>query len=470
MQLVLCVRKFFCRTPHCERKIFTERLPDLVRPCAQMTIRYCHQLTAVGLATCGKGGTRLAARLGMPTSRQTILRRMMDLPDPPVGSLLYLGIDDFAFRRGCRFGTILVNLESRRVVDLLPNREAAPAAAWMRQQVDLMVVSRDRGGDYASAAAQGAPQATQCADRFHLLKNLGEAVEGLLAHYLAAERKRQAQATPQELTPAWRLKRAARYSPTLARLQQARREERLARYEQVATLRRQGMSQQAIAQHLGLSLRTVQRWVAAGTFPERKPREQASPLDRYLPYLCERWEAGCQNIARLFRELVEQGYQGSYASVRDNVVRLLPTGRKNETSPPSKAPVLSTSRQATFLFLRRPETLSVEEQETLANLRQINPEVDRAYDLVQQFSQMVRTRSGEQLDGWLDQVERSALPEFQSFAAGVKKDLDAVRAGLTWWVSNGMVEGHVTKLKLIKRQGYGRAGFPLLRKRVLHAF
>jgi len=118
VQMVLCVRKFFCRNPLCERKIFTERLPELVGPWAKMTIRYCQQLTSVGLATCGKGGTRLAARLGMQTSRQTILRHIMDLPDPPVGAILYLGIDDFSFRRGCRFGTLLVNLEARRVVDL----------------------------------------------------------------------------------------------------------------------------------------------------------------------------------------------------------------------------------------------------------------------------------------------------------------------------------------------------------------
>ena len=150
VQLVLCVRKFFCRNPLCERKIFTERLPELVGPWAKMTIRYCQQLTSVGLATCGKGGTRLAARLGMQTSRQTILRHIMALPDPPVGSILYLGRDDFAFRRGYRFGTILVNLEARRVVDLLPDREAETSAAWMRQQLDLMVVSRDRGGEYAS--------------------------------------------------------------------------------------------------------------------------------------------------------------------------------------------------------------------------------------------------------------------------------------------------------------------------------
>jgi len=187
------------------------------------------------------------------------------------------------------------------------------------------------------------------------------------------------------------------------------------------------------------------------------------------PYLLRRWEDGCHNIAGLFRELEEQGYQGSYESVRDNLVRLLPQGRKNEASSSSKEPPLPTPRQASFLFLRRPEKLRVQEQETLIKLRQIDPEVDLAYDLVQQFARMLRTRTGERLDAWLAQVQSSNLPDLQSFAAGVEKDKDAVKAGLTWWINNGMVEGHVPKLKLIKRQGYGRAGFPLLRKRVLHA-
>ncbi len=467
--LSLTVREFYCRNAYCPRKVFAERFPAFVEPWARMTIRHGEQITSIGLATCGKGGTRLAARLGMQTTRQTILRCIMDLPDLSTGSILYLGIDDCAFRRGCQFGTILVNLESRRVVDLLPDRETETSAAWMRQQLDLMVVSRDRGGEYASAATQGAPQALQCADRFHLIKNLREALEGLLAHHLAAERKRQTQVTGDSQAPVWQSKRATRCSPKLERLQQARREERLAHYEQVMALRKQGLSQQAIAQRAGVGHSTVSNWLAAGTFPERKPREQASHLNRYLPYLILRWEDGCHNIACLFRELVEQGYQGSYESVRDNLVRLLPTGRKHEASSKSVAPALATSRHAAFLFLRRPEKLRVEEQETLVKLRQIHPEVDRAYDLVQQFVQMLRTRTGEHLDAWLARVQSSELPELQSFAAGVEQDKDAVRAGLTWWISNGMVEGHVTKLKLIKRQGYGKAGFPLLRKRVLHA-
>lgn len=157
--------------------------------------------------------------------------------------------------------------------------------------------------------------------------------------------------------------------------------------------------------------------------------------------------------------------------MHDNLVRRLQFGgRKTPADHSPKVTALATPRQAAFFFLRRSEKLRVEEQETLAKLRQINPEVERAYDLVQQFTQMVRTRTGGLLDAWLAQVEQSNLPELQSFAAGVEKDKDAVRNGLTWPINNGMVEGHVTKLKLIKRQGYGRAGFPLLRKRVLHAF
>jgi transposase len=470
VQLFLTVRKFSCRNPLCQRKVFAERIPTLVEPWARMTIRYCQQITSIGLATCGKGGARLAARLGLQTTRQTILRRIMDLPDLLPGSILFLGIDDFSFRRGLRFGTILVNLESRRVVDLLADRKADNSAAWIRQHPDLMAVSRDRGGEYASAASAGAPQAIQCADRFHLVKNLGEAVEDLLARHLAASRKRQVEVALEEQVPTWLPERTARRSQMSEDLPSAYHQDRLARYQQMIHLHEQGMTQGIIAQQIGVSLNTVRRWLANGC-PETARGPYVSRLDPYLPYLFQRWAQGCHNIAQLFRELVARGYRGTYASVHDNLVRRLQFGgRKTPADPSPKVPALATPRQAAFYFLRRSEKLRVEEQETLAKLRQINPEVERASDLVQQFTQMVRTRTGGLLDAWLAQVEQSNLPELQSFAAGVEKDKDAVRNGLTWPINNGMVEGHVTKLKLIKRQGYGRAGFPLLRKRVLHAF
>lgn len=188
--LALTVRKFYCRNAYCPRKVFAERFPAFVEPWARTTIRYCQQITSIGLSTCGKGGARLAARLGIQTSRQMILRRIMALPEHSTGSVLFLGIDDCAFRRGYCFGTILVNLESRRVVDLLPDREAETSAAWMRQQPDIFVVSRDRGGEYAIAAARGAPQATQCADRFHVVKNWTEATQLLLTRCLQRIRRR----------------------------------------------------------------------------------------------------------------------------------------------------------------------------------------------------------------------------------------------------------------------------------------
>jgi transposase len=164
-----------------ERKIFTERLPELVEPWARMTIRLCRSLQSIGLATCGKGGARLGARLGIRSTRQTILRRIMDLPPLAPCSVLLVGIDDFSFRCGQWFGTILVNLESHRVVDLLPDRRAETSAQWMRQRPEITAVSRDRGSEYASAASQGAPQAIQVADRFHVCKNLTEATQLLLA-------------------------------------------------------------------------------------------------------------------------------------------------------------------------------------------------------------------------------------------------------------------------------------------------
>ena len=209
--------------------------------------------------------------------------------------------------------------------------------------------------------------------------------------------------------------------------------------------------------------------MAAGKFPERRLRQQGSQLDRYLPYLRGRWEEGCHNIALLFRELVEQGYKGSYESVRDNMVRLLPQGRKMPVDSSLKTPALPPAREASFLFILRPTDLEAEEQEMLTRLRLLHPGVDLAYELIQQFAQMLRTRTGGKLDAWLTQVAESHIPELLNFAKGIEQEKQAVVAGLTLPQNNGLVEGKVNKLKLIKRMMFGRAEFPLLRQRVLHA-
>lgn len=472
VQLVLTARKFYCRNPYCPRKVFTERLPTFVEPWARMTIRCCQHITSIGLATCGKGGARLAARLGIRTTRPTILRRIMALPDVSASSVVYLGIDDFSFRRGYRFGTILVNLESHRVVDLLPDRQAETAARWMRQQPDLAVISRDRGGEYASAARDGAPQAIQCADRFHIVKNLTEAVQVLLARCQAeilAEQKPDEPCQDEPNKPIISIEEWRPPEPAhVEKVRLARRAGRYARYQQVVELSKQGIATKEIAGRVGLSDRTVRDWLKQGAFPEaQKRRKKQSSFDPFAAYALKRWQDGEHNGLVLWQEIKNQGYTGTDRSV----YRYLKTLKQAEVRAPLHPERIQkySVNVAIWLFVRDPKKLDEIEREDLAAFCQASVALKKAYDLLQDFLVMVHKREGHRLDAWLARVAESGLPELQSFATGVERDKDAVQAGLTWPINNGMVEGHVTKLKLIKRTMYGRAGFALLRQRVLHA-
>jgi transposase len=167
--LALTMRKFVCVTPDCPRKIFTERLSALVQSYARMTNRLSELIQTLGFATCGELGERVAPKLGMHVSGPTLLRRMRAVCIPPPQSVRILGIDDWAWKKGQTYGTILVDLETRRPIELLPDRSTESAEAWLRTHPEVDIVSRDRGGEYAAAAKKGAPQAQQIADRFHLL-------------------------------------------------------------------------------------------------------------------------------------------------------------------------------------------------------------------------------------------------------------------------------------------------------------
>ena len=403
-----------------------------------MTKRLFHLVQLIGLATGGRLGVRVTDRLGIQTSRQTILRRIMALPAEPVGQVSQMGVDDFSFRRGRKFGTIIVDLHTRRMRDVLPDRTKESAAAWMAAHPEIELVSRDRGGDYASAATTAAPQAVQCADRFHILKNVGEAAEGCVARHLAVKRKAHPPDILKDHLPIEQAPRAVRRSSKVERLQQAYREERLARYEQVVALRELGMSHAAIAKRVGMGASTVSNWLAEGCYPETTRGPYVSRIDPYLPYLFQRWNSGCHNMVRLHQELVAQGYKGSYASVRDHLMRRLPGGKKYGSQETRLSPAPPPVRQVTFLFLRRPEDLTEEEQGTMLRLRQSCPELDLVYALVQEFATMLRTRTGEKLDAWLAKAIASQIPEFQSFVLGVERDKAAVRAGLTRPESHGI--------------------------------
>src|SRR5258708_6218356 len=259
VRLLVQVRKCFCQVPGCARKIFLERLTPFVEPWARVTRRLCQIVQILGLATGGRLGIRVTDRLGIETSRHTILRRIMALPTELAGEVSQIGIDDFSFRRGRKFGTIIVDLQTHKVLDVLADRTADTSAAWIAAHPEIELVSRDRGGDYAAAARKAAPQATQTADRFHLLKNLGEALEGVLARHLAAHRKRQTETAKASPILALQTPQSSNMLPKNVVLSQAKREHRLAQYQQEVALLQLGVSQTALAEQSGIGHATVSR-------------------------------------------------------------------------------------------------------------------------------------------------------------------------------------------------------------------
>ena len=349
----------------------------------------------------------------------------------------------------------------------MPNRSVETVAAWFQKHPSIELISRDGSSEYAAAALKGAPQAIQVSDKWHILKNLGKALGVLLTHHITAHRKKKIQEAGIQKESAFSQDRSRKLSAPQAHIQHIHRDDRLARYDQVVALAKQGMRRRAIADQVGVGLTTIQNWLLAGTFPERKPREQSSQLDRYRSYVEKRQSEGYHNLMGIYRELQAQGYQGSYENLRAQFGKPSPRSRTKQTPGSPLTHALPSSQQACWLFLRRPEDLTMEEQATVMRLRQLHPDVELAYTFVQQFTLMLRTRTGEKLDAWLEEVAQSPLIDLQSFVGSVSEDKEAILAGLTRAESNGPTEGHITRLKLIKRSMYGRAKFDLLRLRVL---
>lgn len=488
--LYLHVRRFRCPSSRCPRRIFAEQVSGLVNRYARRTVPLRAALQEVGCSLGGRPGARLGGRLGMPASRATLLRLVRAAPLPPLDTPRVLGVDDWAFRRGQRYGSILVDLERRRPVDLLPDRTGSGLATWLREHPGTEIISRDRAGAYADGARQGAPAAIQVADRFHLLANVGELLERVLGGRRTALRQAAAAvdlalaeaAPPDAGAPV--AASAARPSRTRAQeKQQTRRAQRLARYEAVLALHRQGYSQVAISKQVGLGRKTVRRYLRSDAFPERAPSApRPTSLAPYDQYLRTRWADGCHNAHQLWQEIRSRGFPGQAAIVRQYLARWRPqSGRPgpppqqptdSDHSPrrpaPSPTRVLSP-RQARWLLLRAWDALTPEEQLYRAALVDEYPVIREAQQLATDFGGLVRAKDHPALATWFKRAEASSLPEIRSFAIGLRRDQAAVEAAITSVWSNGQTEGQVNRLKVLKRQMYGRAKLDLLRARFLYA-
>jgi transposase len=473
VRLLLSVKKFFCHVTSCPRKIFTERLPELLEPSSRLTSRLRSIVQAICAAFNAKGGARLGEHLGIHLSRMTFLHSLHRMSTPPVGKVKAVGIDDFAWKRGRRYGTVIIDLKTHRLIDMLPDREAESVKQWLLAHPEIEIVSRDRGGAYADGATQGAPQAQQIADRWHLCKNLGDAVEDYLKR-----QHLQIPSSPVADTATPEVKALPQLSalPTpvkRTRASQAKTQRKQAVVDQVQDLYREGTSLHTIALRLDLARNTVRRYVRMEGPVQSTPRpRKPSQLDPFYDDLCQRFNDGCSNASQLFQELQEKGYRGGETSVRSFVARLR-KGLSGMARPPKHVkngvPVSAGSpRELRWLLAKREEDLTPEEHLDLKHLLESSQEVKELHCLLQSFLEMLRSRRPERLNGWMKQARESGIKELESFVAGIERDYDAVRAGLTFPWSQGPVEGTVNKIKTHKRLMYGRASFPLLRQKMLH--
>ncbi|MBA3946673.1 MAG: ISL3 family transposase [Herpetosiphonaceae bacterium] len=397
-----------------------------------------------------------------------------------------VGLDDWAWKKGRSYGAICVDLERHQPIDLLPDREPATIAAWLHDHPTIEIVARDRGKEFVEGVQHGAPQAVQVADRWHLIKNLGDALEYLFHQHAQVVQQTfthleaQAVAGPAEHRPVPTLDGTtnAERSKVASRAWSIRA---LDRYHQVHALHTQGLAIATIARRLQVSRQTVYRYLQMREPPQPSPTHlrERHVIDPWKPYLVQRWNDGCRNALALWRELRDQ--PGAHPSSR-TVARFLEVLRRDSGTYRSfrqVAPVAIyrpqternrplTALHAKRLWLSDPDTRTVWLEAYRLALCAREQTLADAYVLTQRFLTMARERGGDELDHWLRDAHASGIPQLVTFAAGLQRDYAAVKAALTLVWSNGQTEAQIQRLKLLKRQMYGQAGFPLLRKRVVH--
>lgn len=475
VQIRLQVRRLFCQNDICRQSIFCERIPEVAERYGRQTIRLNQTIRHLGLTAGGEAGKKAANETGINISADTILRRIRSTPQPDLTVPKVLGVDDWAKRKGQSYGTILVDLEKRRVVDLLPDRQAATLAVWLQQHPGVEIIIRDRSTAYADGARQGAPDAIQIADRWHIHKNLTEAVERALQskpEYLRQAAKKVDQKATVEKPE---FNQPVDPQGKLARWNERRRQ----RYEEVRELWRQGATIRKIAEHFGMHRRTVRKYIKSESCPERRSHgKRSSQLDRHFDYLAQRWSEGCHNSAEMYREICLRGYSGSEALVRRAVApwrnRLPPELRRVRHGPAVEKPVskrktlvAASARKTAWLLLQNEEKLEPEQKYYLARLCQCSPTIEELKQLGQRFSRILCEKRAADFDAWLNDALKSSFSEMRTFANGLIRDRKAVEAALIYQWSNGQTEGQVNKLKTLKRQMYGRAKFDLLKTRML---
>jgi transposase len=451
----LQVRRFFCGSPACAKTTFAEQVPGLSTRYGRRTSALQAVLQAVALALGGRAGARLTGHLACAVSRSTLIRLIRAAADPDEATPLVLGVDDFALRKGHVYGTILVDIQARRPVDMLPERSAESFRAWLDAHPGVEIICRDRGGCYAEGAAQGAPLAIQVADRWHLWHNLAEAVERAVGRHRSC--LQEPAPDPGTGPP------AAQAAPASEAGLAARTR---TRHTEVHAALARGLTLTEVSRTLRLDPKTVRRYATAETAGQLTGGARLMRpglLGPHQDWLRQRWDEGIRSTERLHAELRDRGYQGSMRTLRRLTAQL-----RRDTAVPAPLAAPPAKKVARWI-LTPPSDLTDDDRAALTQITGRCEELQQTGALVREFADMLCNRRGERLEAWASRAQDSPVSELRGFAKGLRSDWAAVTAGLTVSYSSGAVEGHVNRIKMLKRQMYGRAKPDLLRKRVLLA-
>lgn len=428
------VRRMRCPVLDCTAQTFREQVPGVLDRYQRRTVRLTAQVSAVARALAGRPSARLLPALGITVSRHTALRALLKIPLPEVAAPRVLGIDDFALRRGLVYATVLIDAETGRRADVIPGRTAEAAGQWLRDHPGAQIVCRDGSGAYGEAVRQALPTAVQVSDRWHLWHGLAEAARKETAAHSAC------------------------WAKDMPRQEGKRTATTAERWQQVHELRAQNVGLLSCARRLNLSLNTVKRYDRASEPArlQRVPIYRPTLVDPHRDYL--RTRRGAEPsvpVQQLLREIRERGCQGS----SNLLIRYIHQGRLDGDHP----------HLSPRLLLTKPDRLTASQQETLTGLESACPEMTALATLIRSFAALLAPSpgNGARLTQWITGAREADLPHVHSFTRGLDLNIQAVTAALTTPHHNGRTEGVNTKTKLIKRQMYGRAGFTLLRHRIL---
>ena len=477
--ILLKTRKFRCGKKNCPRKVFSEQTPDIIRY-SRRTGRVNRILETFAIELTGKLGCILSEQLHISVSSSTITRiahghQIMEITQPRV-----LGVDDWAYRKGVSYGTILIDMETSRPIDLLPSRDGQVLKDWLLKYNDVRIITRDRASSYSLAINEACPNAVQVADRFHLLMNLSDAldtyfksVSGKIRSLIASKSKEFL-----DLQDNGKVKEFKDIRPQEIQLAQQSEEyrvdQRLEKFNKVKELQAKEIPARRISKDLGINRKTVQSYFLQETLAPRT-HPKSSNIELFTDHIVSRLSIDGYKVNDIIKEITGFGYNGSRSQAYNIInkiktkygIRISGSSQIQYARIPFVKP-LSSRKLAKYIGSNLTDITDHNDRHYLQTLLDNIIELRLVRKLVRIFKEMLARGHGN-IRRWIDFIIRSKrkLSGLKSFARGMLRDIEAVENGINMHWSNGAVEGHVNRIKSIKRQMYGRASFELLRKKVI---